>query len=69
MAEDTRITRDDLEARFREIKDGVDQQAFAAKSKAAPVAIGLGVFVLLLAYLIGKRVGRKTSSIVEIRRL
>jgi hypothetical protein len=69
MAEDKRITRNDLESRFREIKDGVDQQAFAAKNKAVPVAVGLGVVVLVLVYIIGKRVGRKTSSIVEIRRL
>lgn len=69
MADDGRITRDDLEAKFREIKTGVDQQAFVARNKAVPVAAGVGFLLLLLVFLLGKRVGRKTSTVVEIRRV
>ena len=66
---DRKITRDDLEAKFREIKGGVDQRAKAAKDTAMPFAIFGGIVLLLLVYLIGKRVGKKKSTIVEIRRI
>jgi hypothetical protein len=70
VAEPTKkISRDDLEAKFREVKGEVDQRAFAAKESARPFIIGAGVLVLLLAYLIGRRVGRKKSTVVEIRRI
>lgn len=70
MAEPTKkISREDLEAKFRDVKGGVDHRAFAAKETAKPFAIGAGVLVLLLVYLIGKRVGKTKSTIVEIRRI
>ncbi|CAB4744209.1 MAG: hypothetical protein F2754_11000 [Actinobacteria bacterium] len=70
MAEQTdKISREDLEAKFRDVKGGVDQRAFAAKELAKPFAIGAGVLVLLLVYFIGKRVGKTKSTIVEIRRI
>ncbi len=66
---DRKITRDDLEAKFREIKGGVDQRAKAAMDTAMPFAIAGGLILLLLVYFIGKRVGKKKSTIVEIRRI
>ncbi len=64
-----KISRDDLEAKFRSIKGDVDQRALVAKESAKPYAIGAAVLLLLLTYLIGKRVGKKKSTIVEIRRI
>ena len=70
MADTTQpITRDDLQASFQAFKDDVDRSADQAASKAIPVAIGAGVVLLILAYLIGKRVGKKKSTVVEIRRI
>ena len=43
--------------------------ADAAKSTLVPVAIGAGVLVLIIAFLIGKRVGTTRSTVVEIRRI
>ena len=63
---DRRITRDDLESKFREIKGDVDQRA---KDTAMPFAIVGGLLLLLLVYFVGKRVGKKKSTIVEIRRI
>ena len=70
MAENPpKISRDDLESKFREVKGGVDQRTLAAKETARPYAIGALILVLLLTYLIGKRVGKKKSTVVEIRRI
>jgi hypothetical protein len=66
---DRKITRDDLEAKFREIKGDVDQRTKAAKDTLMPLAIFGGLLVLVLVYIVGKRVGKTKSTVVEIRRI
>lgn len=66
---DRKITRDDLEAKFREVKGGVDERTKAAKDTMMPFAIAGGVLLLFLVYILGKRVGKKKSTVVEIRRI
>lgn len=73
MAEPTthtgRITRDDLEDKFRELEGDVREQAESARTTIiAGVAIA-ALVLLLLAFLLGARKGRKRSTIVEIRRV
>lgn len=63
------ITRDDIEASLRSFKDDIDQTAENARSKAIPAGIFLVLVVLVIAYLMGKRVGRTKSTVVEIRRI
>jgi hypothetical protein len=63
------ITRDDLESSFRSLKDDIDRSADEAKSKLIPAGILVVVLLLLVAYLLGKRVGRTKSTVVEIRRI
>ena len=68
-ATEGRITRDDLEASFQAVKDEIDRTTDDAKSRILP-AITIGAILLLvIAYLIGKRVGRTESTVVEIRRI
>ncbi len=63
------ISRDDLEAKFREIKDEVDNVTSSAKNRAVPAAAVGGVLVLIIMFLLGRRVGSKRSAVVEIRRI
>lgn len=67
--ENAPISRDDLEAKFREIKDEVDTVTSSAKSKAIPAGVIGAIIVLILFFLLGRRVGSKRSATVEIRRL
>jgi len=70
MADDTdEISRDDLRASFQSLKDGIDQSADEAASKAEPFAAAAGVILLILVFLAGRRVGRTKSTVVEIRRI
>lgn len=70
MIDDTRpITREDLDAGLRSVVGEVEQKAEARAKGLLPVAIGGGVVLLILAYLIGKRVGKTKSTVVEIRRI
>ena len=64
-----RITRDDIEASLRGIQTGVGGKV---RSQRAKIIRGLslaGVVVALLVFVIGRRSGRKRSTIVEIRRV
>lgn len=64
-----RITRDDIEAKLREVQLGVEETV-AAKRNTVVTAAGVGALVLLiLVYLLGRRAGKKRTTLVEIRRL
>ncbi|MCH7789361.1 MAG: hypothetical protein IH940_07945 [Acidobacteria bacterium] len=64
-----KITRDDLEARFRSLQDNIGEKAEEASSKIIPAVVVGGILFTLIVYLIGKRVGTKRSTVVEIRRI
>lgn len=70
MADDTtRITRDDLDAGLRAVVGEVEERTQVQARRMLPVAIGVGVAALLVAYVVGKRVGKTKSTVVEIRRI
>jgi hypothetical protein len=64
-----RITRDDLEDKFRELEGGARDQAESARSTVVTAGVVALLVLLLLAFLLGSRKGRKRSTVVEIRRV
>ncbi len=64
-----RITRDDLEAAFRQVVGEGTDTVGRATPAIAVVAAAAALAVVTLAYLAGRRRGKHTSSVVEIRRL
>jgi hypothetical protein len=66
---DRPVTRDDLEAKLRELKGGVDDTASAASGALVVVGAVVVVGVVAAAFFIGKRRGRKRSTVVEVRRI
>jgi hypothetical protein len=65
----TTVTRGDIEAKLREIRGLTDTTTEVAQEAAKPVLIILGVGAVLVAFLLGRRRGRKRSTIVEVRRI
>ncbi len=62
------VSRDDLEAKLREIQGVVDDTKESAQNAA--VVIGVVVVVLVvLAFVFGRRKGKKGSARVEVYRL
>ena len=63
------VSRTDIEAKLREIKGEVSSTADTAK----PYALAAGAVVLVavvgVAYLLGRRRGKKKTTIVEVRRV
>ena len=69
MSATGRITRDDIEARLRALEGDVTDRVVDRKGRIVQVAAAGGILVLLIAFLLGTRRGRKKTTVVEIRRL
>ena len=67
-AED-KITRDQLEAKFREMTGGVTEEVDEIRSQAMAIGLAVVVASVAIVYLIGRRRGRRRSTIVEVRRI
>ncbi len=64
-----RITREDLESKFRETQDGLQGKLNDKKQTLMTVAMVGGVVLLLIFFMLGKRAGKKKTTFVEIRRV
>lgn len=64
-----RITRDDLEDKLRELEGDARDQVESARSTVVTAGVVAVIVLLLLAFLLGTRKGRKRSTVVEIRRV
>jgi hypothetical protein len=64
-----RITRADIEAKLRSIRDDIEpvgEQAKGGLMAAAPIVAAV---LIIGAYLLGKRSGKKGRAVIEIKRL
>jgi len=66
---DGRITRADIEGRLRDMRGDVEETTEAARTPIMAIAGGVVVAVVLIAFMLGKRRGRRRSTVVEIRRV
>jgi hypothetical protein len=62
------VSRSDIERKLREIRGGVEQGAEAAAVPliAAGAAAVLGLVVV--AYMLGRRKGKKSRTVIEVKR-
>jgi peptide deformylase len=63
------ITRDDIEAKLREIQGTTEAGADAARGAGLTAAVVGLLLAVVIAYLLGRRRGRKRRTVVEIRRV
>jgi hypothetical protein len=64
-----RVTTADIESKLREIRGEVEQSTSAARPRILGGAIAGAVLLVLVAFLLGRRRGRRKSTVVEIRRV
>jgi hypothetical protein len=64
-----KITPADLEAKMRELQGEVEETTEQAKSYVLAGAAVAAVLVFVVAFTMGKRKGKKRSTVVEIRRI
>ncbi|MEO7429763.1 MAG: hypothetical protein ABIY48_10345, partial [Acidimicrobiales bacterium] len=68
-AHSTPITRDTLESKFRELQGGVTETRESATSMLITVGAVVAVGVIAIAFLAGRRKGKKRTTVVEVRRI
>ncbi len=62
------ISRDDLEAKARQITDAVDQTRQSAKDTAMIAGIAVAIIVIF-AFVFGRRRGSRNKTLVEVYRV
>lgn len=63
-----RISREDLEAKFRALQADIQGRVEDKRQSIVAVGSAVAVVVVILAYLLGRRSGRRRGSRVQIRR-
>ncbi|MFQ5948788.1 MAG: hypothetical protein ACE5KX_08005 [Acidimicrobiia bacterium] len=63
-----KVEKSDLQAKLREIQEVVEETAASARNTGVAVAVAV-IVLLVMAYLVGRRRGRKGSARVEVYRL
>jgi hypothetical protein len=63
-----RVTKHDIEDKLRALQGGVEESIQSRRQKLIAAGVAVAVLTLLISFLLGKRAGRHTSTVVEIRR-
>jgi hypothetical protein len=63
------ITKADIEAKLAELGGEVDSQVSGARHLAVTAGVVTVAFVLAVTFVLGRRRGKKLTTIVEIRRV
>ena len=63
------ISRDDIEAKLRELRGDVDERVEAARVPGIAIAVGIVVGAVVVSYWLGRRRGRRKQTVLEIRRI
>jgi hypothetical protein len=66
---DKRVTRDDIEAKLRELQGEVDTGVERAKVPAIAIVAGVVAVTVIASYWLGRRRGRRRQLILEIKRI
>ena len=68
-AQPEQIRRSDIEAKVRELQGGVTDTREAATNTLVTVGAVVVVGVIAVAFLLGRRKGRRRTTVVEVRRI
>ena len=63
------ITRDDIEAKFRSLQTDVDDTVEQSMGFVVVAGVAIAVGLLAVAFVVGRRRGKKRTTVVEIRRI
>lgn len=65
----SRVSRQDIENKLRALQGDVQGKVDDRRSTLIAVAGGVGVALVVVFFLLGRRSGKRRSTVVEIRRV
>jgi hypothetical protein len=63
-----RVTPEDIRSKLTEIQGEATEQVEAAKNQVIAVGVLVGILLLIVAFLLGRRGGKRASAVIEVRR-
>lgn len=64
-----KVTREDIEAKLRELRGDVDERVEEAKVSATVIGVAVVVGAVVVAYWLGRRRAKRHRTVFEIRRI
>ena len=68
MTAPNRISRDDIRNKIGDIQGEAQQQVSGAKNQMLAAGVGAAILLLVVAFVMGRRGGRRSSAVIEVRR-
>jgi hypothetical protein len=65
----SRVSRQDIENKLRALQGDVQDKVDDRRSTLLAVAGGVGLALVVIFFLLGRRSGKRRSTVVEIRRV
>lgn len=62
------ITPDQIKSKLHDIQGGATAQVEEAKNQLITAATIVGLVLLIVMFLLGKRSGKRSSAVIEVRR-
>jgi hypothetical protein len=63
-----KVTKADIEQKLRNLQGDVEGKIASQRQKIIGAAAAVGALTIILAFLLGRRAGKKRNTVVEIRR-
>ncbi len=65
---DAQITPDDIKSKLGDLQGEVRHEVDGAKSQLIAVGAGVALVLLVIAFMLGRRGGKRASAVIEVRR-
>jgi hypothetical protein len=62
------VTKADIEQKLRTVAGGVEESIASRRQKIIAGGVAAAVLLLMISYLLGRRVGKAKSAVIEVRR-
>ncbi len=63
-----RVTPEDIRSKLTEIQGEATEQVESAKNQLVAAGALVALVLLILAFLLGRRAGKRSSAVIEVRR-
>ena len=63
------VTKADIEQKLRQLQGDVEERVMSQRQKIIAGGVAVTVLLLVISYLLGRRRGRRKTTVVEIRRI